>query len=272
MSATVIRVTPEITGPNAPTPTGKPEVEKPQAQSQNNAPNPETQQPQRPEWCPEKFWKDGKVDQEGLAKSYGELEKKSSAPKPETKPEGDAKPDEEKPGENKPEATKTGDEAFKPFFEEFEKNGKISDESYTALEKMGFSKAVVDAYARGVQAQRSDAENRVFEAVGGKDEYAKVTEWAGKNLSQSEVNAFNSMLETGTVDQIALAAAGLKTRYESAVGKPARLVHGTTPGAGGIQPFRSSAEVTKAMSDPRYKTDQAYRDEVAERLRGSDVL
>jgi hypothetical protein len=268
MSATVIQFKPEITGPDAPqTATGKPPAEKPEGTIQAPAPA-NTETPQRPEWCPEKFWKDGKVDSEGLAKSYGELEKKSSAPKPETTPEVEQTA-EQKPEGQQPETPK-GQEAFKPFFEEFEKTGKLSDESYAALEKQGFSRKMVDAYARGVQAERSEAEGKVFDAVGGKDEYAKVTEWAGKNLSPAEINAFNSMLETGTVEQIALAAAGLKTRYEAANGKPSRLVHGS-PHGGGVAPFRSSAEVTAAMSDPRYREDQAYRDEVAARLAVSDV-
>lgn len=36
----------------------------------------------RPEYIPEKFWKDGKVDSEGLAKSYTELEKAKATPPP----------------------------------------------------------------------------------------------------------------------------------------------------------------------------------------------
>lgn len=268
MSATVIRVTPEIPGPNAPTVSGKPAVDAPPPSAQNNAPTSE----QRPEWLPEKFWKDGKADFQSLAQSYGELEKKNSTPPP-AKPEGEDKPKDEAPaGENKPADTPKGDEAFKPFFEEFEKSGKLSDESYAALEKQGFSRKIVDAYARGVAAERAEAEGKVFEAVGGKDEYAKVTAWAAQNLTPGEITAFNSMLETGTAEQIALAAAGLKTRHDAAVGKPANLIRGSGGGGGGVQAYRSVAEVTAAMSDPRYKEDQAYRDEVAQRLMVSNVL
>lgn len=38
--------------------------------------------PVRPEWAPEKFWKDGNVDSEGLAKSYAALETKFHASRP----------------------------------------------------------------------------------------------------------------------------------------------------------------------------------------------
>lgn len=265
MSATRIVVTPEIPGPTAPTPTGKPAAEKPQAQQQNNAPAP--QQGERPQWLPEKFQKP-----EDLASAYAELEKKlGAAPKPEgePKPDGEGKPNEQpKPDEQKPTET---DKAFEPFFKEFSETGKLSDESYAALAKQGISKAMVDAYARGVQAEQQAAEAQVFEAVGGKEKYSEIVAWAAKNLKPAEINAFNSTLETGTPEQIALAAQGLQTRYQAANGRPGSRIRGN-PSGSAVQPFRSTAEVTQAMSDPRYKTDQAYRDEVAERLRGSTVL
>jgi hypothetical protein len=263
MSATRIVVQPEMTGPNAPekTVTGKPGVETQTPPNQQTPPAAE-----RPAYIPEKFWKDGKVDTEGMAKSYSELEKKNTA-----KPaEGEQTPGEKKPGEQTTETPK-GDEVFKPFFDEFEKNGQLSDESYAALEKQGFSRSIVDAYARGVQAQRAEHEGKVFEAVGGQEQYAKVVDWAGKNLSQPEIDAFNSLLQTGSPDQIALAATGLNTRYQAANGSPAKLLHGSSSGSA-VAPFRSSSEVTRAMSDARYKTDEAYRDEVAARLAISDVL
>lgn len=260
MSATRIEVTPEITGPNAPTLTGKPPVDK----AQSNASPTEGQ---RPDYIPEKFWKDGKADLEGLAKSYAELEKKNSTP-PAKPAEGEAKPGEQKPGEQ---VTPKGDEVFKPYFEEVEKNGKLSDESYAALEKQGFSRKMVDAYARGIAAERTESEGKVFEAVGGQEQYAQVIEWAGKNLPQGEIDAFNNLLQTGTTEQIALAASGLNTRYQAANGSPAKLVHGSSTGSA-VAPFRSSAEVTRAMSDPRYQSDEAYRDEVSARLAVSDVM
>jgi len=36
--------------------------------------------------------------------------------------------------------------------------------------------------------------------------------------------------------------------------------------------FRSVAEVVQAMSDPRYKTDQAYRSDVERKIAASNVL
>lgn len=268
MSATVIRVNPEIPGAVAPTPSGKPAAQKDQAAANTNAPANGAEQ--RPDWVPEKFWKDGKVDTEGLAKSYSELEKKSSTP-PAKPAEGEATPA-DKPGD-KPADVPVGEKALDPFVQEFSEKGKLSDESYEALGKLGHDRKTVDRYIRGVQAEQAESEGKVFEAVGGKDEYAKVTEWAGKNLQPGEINAFNSMLETGTPEQIALAAAGLKTRYEAANGKPANLVRGSSNGGGGVAPFRSSHEVTTAMNDPRYKQgDEAYHAEVQARLAVSDVL
>lgn len=265
MSATRVTVTPEIPGPTAPTVTGKAEAEKAQAQNQNNAP---AQQQEQKSFRPEKF----KTDEE-WAKAYAELERKQSQATPPQK--ADEKPNaEQKPGEgdaNKPEVKAT-DKAFDSYFKEYAEKGQLSNESYAALEKQGVTKAHVDAYIRGVQAEQQQSETKVFEAVGGKEKYAEITAWAAKNLKADEISAFNSTLENGSVEQIVLAAQGLSTRFTAANGhQPSTRLRGSASGAA-VEPFKSTAEVTRAMSDPRYKTDQAYRDEVAERLRTSTVL
>jgi hypothetical protein len=44
-------------------------------------------------------------------------------------------------------------------------------------------------------------------------------------------------------------------------------------GTGYVPPhFNSSAEMIAAMQDPRYRTDPAYRDEVAQKVLASGVL
>ena len=49
------------------------------------------------------------------------------------------------------------------------------------------------------------------------------------------------------------------------------LVTGRQPNSG-MTPFRSGAEVSAAMSDPRYGKDITYTQTVQERLRDSDVF
>lgn len=236
----------------------KPADQKPADQTPQNQPTDQT--PQRPDWVPEKFWKDGKVDQEGLAKSYAELEKKVSTPPADQKP---------KDGE-KPADTQVSDVAFDPFFKEFEETGALSEKSYEALQKMGHSKTIVDGYIAGQQALRAQAEAKVFETVGGKDNYTKIATWARENLSATEIEAYNKAV-SGSAEEASLAVSGLAAKFAKAEGQPAKLYGGkaTETASGGA--FKSWAQVTEAMNDPRYKNDPAYRDEVSQRLAVSDL-
>jgi hypothetical protein len=219
------------------TPAGTPTEQKPTADAA-----------QKPEWVPDKFWKDGKVDTEGLAKSYAELEKKTAEPTktPETKPT-DA---------NGPE----GEEAFKPFFKEFEETGALSEKSFEALQKIGLPKGVVEQYIAGIQASQAAAEARIFDSVGGKETYERMATWAKENLSPAEIAAYNKALVGGEAEA-SLAVSG----------KPVKLLGGQSSGSGSTQAFKSWAQVTEAMGDPRYKEDPAYRDEVSQRLAVSDL-
>ena len=59
------------------------------------------------------------------------------------------------------------------------------------------------------------------------------------------------------------------TRYRDTVGSDGKLVSGKSSPSRGDE-FRSQAEVVKAMSDPRYDEDPAYRLDVKRKLENSD--
>ena len=88
----------------------------------------------RPEWLPEKF-----KSPEDMAKAYGELEKKNSAPAGEQST-GET-PTQEEAQET---AEKLGID-FQGLSQEFAEHGQLSDEAYTDLEAKGLPKDVVDA-------------------------------------------------------------------------------------------------------------------------------
>ena len=93
-------------------------------------------------------------------------------------------------------------------------------------------------------------------------------DWAGSNLSSEQIEGFDSLVESGNVQAIAIAVAGLKAMYESANGYEGEMLTGKAPSTAG-ETFRSQAEVVSAMSDPRYDRDEAYRDEVIRKLENS---
>lgn len=267
-----IEIPPTITGSEAPS------KEKPSGQQANTV--------ERPAWLPEKFWKDSKADYEGLAKSYGELEKKGTA----TKQPGDLSIGEKKPtGEDTPKAgegDKAGDtkedtvakssvipgvtqEQSAQYWNELTNNGQLSEKSYVELEKQGYPKTVVDAYIRGIQAEQSQVQGAVSEIkklAGGDEGYAAMAEWMSANLGAAELAEYNEAVNSGKKGAIKAAVQNMHNRYKAEMGEDPKLLNGQGNKPTGGDVFTSQAEVTAAMHDPRYKKDAAYRKAVTEKI------
>ncbi len=62
-------------------------------------------------------------------------------------------------------------------------------------------------------------------------DYEAMSEWAGKSLTDNEMDAFNEVVNNGTVDQAKLAVSGLYARYQAENGgSQPKLVTGKTTG------------------------------------------
>lgn len=214
----------------------------------------------------------GQVNIIELAKAYRELESKQSQTKPNEQPpaqdpQGDpnGKPDEQKPqGSEQGKPDRAAAEAAAA--EEYAKNGKLSDETYAALEAAGYSRAVVDTYIAGQKAIVSDIERQAFEVVGGKAAYEQMMQWGIANLSPAEQEAYDAAVNSLDPVKAKLAVEGLFARFRKEGSfEPSRTVGGQGGPVQGDM-FRSKAEMIAAMSDPRYKTDAAYRQDVANKI------
>ena len=219
-----------------------------------------------------------------LEKGYAELKKKLSSQEETT----------EEVSDSKEEATPTNasevygeyigsrlDEAgvdYQGMNTKWQETGKLEDDDYKALEGAGFSKDMVEAYLDGVQyraEQDSQLAAKEVAAIknefGGEQVYAEMIQWAAGNLDKGEVDAFNSMLKTSNPHQIRIAVAGIQAAYMNNAPREPKLVGGRAPKADTTK-FKSTAQVVAAMSDERYATDPAYRQEVQEKLSRSNVM
>ena len=116
----------------------------------------------------------------------------------------------------------------------------------------------------------SDSElDTVFNSVGGEQEYNKLTSWASENMDDSALDAFNSIVNQGNPTAIQIAVAGMRAEYEAQEGYEGRMLTGKA--ASTQDGFRSQAEVVRAMSDPRYDRDPAYRQDLYDKLERSNV-
>ena len=210
---------------------------------------------------------------EQLEQAYLELQKKlGSSDDDETEVDTDQDEDEEE--------WSTGAQVIADASQEFYDNeGQLSEETMQQFREMS-STDLVEAFMEvqrnnptpgpGSTQDLSDAEmNSIYNSAGGEAEYNRLTEWAAQNLADNKLDAFNSIVENGDVTAIQIAVAGLKSEYETQEGYEGRMLQGK--GARTTDAFRSQAEVVAAMGDPRYERDEAYRQDVYDKLERSDI-
>ena len=165
--------------------------------------------------------------------------------------------------------------------EYYANDGKLSEETLDKFSSMS-SKELVEAYleVQGTDAFKantqevtdlSDSEiNTIKNFAGGEAQYDNIIAWANTNLDAKSQEAFDSIVNTGSVDAIKIAVSGLKSQYEAANGYEGKMYTGKAP-KGNTDVFRSQAELVAAMNDKRYDRDPAYRQDVIEKLDRSDL-
>jgi len=210
---------------------------------------------------------------EELEKAYVELQKKLGEDKSEEQTSAEEKPDE------KPQLS-DGASLITTASEEYYANGnKLSDETmakFSSMSTQDLIKAYMEVQATQPQQPAQEVEiteaqiNQIKNSAGGEQEYANIINWAKSNLPKESINAFDQVVNSGSIQAIQLAVAGLKSEYNSANGVDGKMVTGKpAPNNGDV--FRSQAELVRAMNDPRYDNDPAYRQDVIEKLDRSDL-
>ena len=163
--------------------------------------------------------------------------------------------------------------------EYYENDGTLSEETIERFSEMS-SQDLVNAYleiqANNPQAQQQSVElsesqvNSVQNAAGGEANYNRIVEWAASNLPDNQIDAFDSVVDSGNPAAIGIAFQGLQSQYNEANGYEGRMLQGKPASSSG-DVYRSQAELVAAMGDPRYDTDPAYRQDVISKLEQSDL-
>ena len=216
---------------------------------------------------------------EDLEKAYVELQKKLGEKEDGVSQEGREETEEvkdsEEPKAEKSEAVTLLEAANDEYFA----NGnKLSPETLEKFSEMS-SQDLVQAYmemqknAPPAQAEvdvTTQEINKIQNSVGGEAEYNKLVNWASENLKENEIKAFDNLVGTGNAAAIQLGVDALKSKYDNANGYEGRMLSGkAADNSGDI--FKSQAQLVKAMSDPRYDDDPAYRQDVIAKLDRSDL-
>lgn len=235
------------------------------------APAPVTNAPAavvRPAHIPEKFWDaaTGTVKTDDLLKSYTELEKvKAKGPS------------------LQPDATITAPEGAEAVVaaagfnyadlsaEYSSNNGAITEATYTKLAAAGIDKSTVDLHIQGVLALSAQRTAEIYSVAGGESEYKAMAQWVQANVSRPEIEAYDKLVvDPSSKAAATMAAQGLYARYKAAVGNaPAHVEQGgnNQQVTGGYQNERA---MVSDMNDPRYKTDENFRQAVQNKAAASN--
>ena len=208
-----------------------------ESQTQESQPQETTPPAERPDWLPQNF-----EHPEQLVEAYNSLQSQQLSP--------------------------LNEEIFNTLAEDYFKEGSINKAHLKTLEKVGISSTIVDTYLNGLKLQADQLKSKVFDAVGGESEYNALMSWGQKNLSEEQRTAYEHTLGTGDLNLIMLAAKGLHADYRKS--QEPKLMGGK-PSMQDMGVFRSKAEMTAAIRDPRYEKDPAYRQDVSNKLSRSSL-
>lgn len=209
---------------------------------------------------------------EELEQAYIELQKKLGSPEQE---QPEAPQETEEVEEVDPIA-----QAFETADVEFASNGELSAETLGKLSEMSSEDLIkayldyqsklgpVDEAPQGVELSDQEV-SEIHNSVGGAEKYQQLVQWAAQNFSEQEIQAFDNVVESGNKNAINFALQALKSRYTDAVGFEGEMLQGKAAASQDV--FRSQAELVRAMNDPRYDKDPAYRQDIYDKLDRSSI-
>jgi len=213
-------------------------------------------------------------DAEALEKAYIELQSKLGEPKTEETPVKEEKT------EAKEEVKETKEE--EPDYEfldklwEESKNEKYSDDLLDKLNDMKPSDVaqLYLNYRSGVDSEPQELTQEqatdLQKSVGGEKQYNTMLQWASNNFDEAEISRYDKVMESGDPDAAYFAVQALAAKYNDGVGVEGKMLTGKPAKSQGDE-YRSQAEVVRAMSDPRYERDPAYRQDVYDKLERSNL-
>jgi len=208
-----------------------------------------------------------------LEKAYMELEKKLGS---NSREESEEESYDEEPAEEESRDYEDFSGLLSLAGEEYYKNGELSQETLDSFSQMS-SQDLVKAYfemqentpsVSGRELSNQEV-NQLQNMVGGQAAYNQLTSWAAENFSEGEIEAFDSLVESGNTNAIQLALQALYYRYTDSMGVEGNMLTGKPARSQDV--FRSQAELVRAMADRRYDNDPAYRQDVIDKLERSDI-
>lgn len=165
---------------------------------------------------------------------------------------------------------------WKQWTVEFATKNDLSPETLdTIKKKTNLPESIINEYMMGQKAKLEMAYTKAAELIGGKDQLAKMFDWASKNLSQAEQDSINQNLASPSWD---VALYGLQAKYAKATGtskaaEPKQTAKGKIPIAStqqGIVAYQTKREFMAERNHPKFNNDPKFRNYVEQRMLRTD--
>jgi len=232
------------------------------------------------------------VDQASFDKYYNretaDFNWQAYAKELEFKAQQGTKPAEEEPAkEEKPEETKEAEQVvadaglnWDELGGKIGEKGTIDDADFEALAKIGIPKEIAQNYIDLVKGQADQLITDVHTDFGGEAEFNRVYD-ALQEVPEDKLNAIDDLLRDKSTRGAGVAAAYAAAGLEQPGAAPAangsastatagnRGAQNAAPAQGDPKGYASFEDQVRAMRDPRYYSDPAYRDEVMRRTAAS---
>ena len=205
-------------------------------------------------------------DPKDLETAYKELEKKLG------------EKSEEVSEEEKPQKQET-DESLNLLDDLWDQgiNNKLDKKTFEKLQKMDpvdVAKLAMQQRQKQQQPQSREFTNedvkQIHGLVGGEDNYKNMMGWATQNVPEQEVKLYDAVMDLGNPLAAYFAVQAMALRYQDQVGREGQMVRGKAPKQTS-DVFNSQQEMVKAMEDPRYNDDPAYREAILQKLERSNI-
>tara|TARA_R100001594_G_C3968250_1_gene247187 strand:- start:10 stop:780 length:771 start_codon:yes stop_codon:yes gene_type:complete len=209
-------------------------------------------------------------DPKDLEKAYNELQKKLGEKSEEVseKQRSQKEPQTKEPNESSNILDDLWDQGI---------NNRLDKETFAKLQKMDpveVAKMAMEARSKAQQPQAREFNDedvkQIHGLVGGSENYNNMMSWANQNVSEQEVNMYDAVMELGNPLAAYFAVQALALKYQDASGKDGQMITGKAPKKTS-DVFNSQAEMVKAMEDPRYNDDPAYREAILQKLERSNI-
>jgi hypothetical protein len=181
-------------------------------------------------------------------------------------------------GEGQPNQQATPDvsDQLAKAYESYSSEKKFDASAFENVSKEDLIKAFFENSEEVPQAEGNEGTDlsqaqvdNMMNSVGGKEQY-QIMNWAVQNLPQSDIEAFDAIVDSANPSSISMAVESMAKRYTDANGQEGKTIQGRS--AKMTDSYRSQAEMIRDMNDPRYDSDPAYRNDVMTKLANSPNL